>query len=51
MLGMVQSLNVSVSVAVCVFEAMRQRLKAGMYDKSAYTKKELIEKLSEYLNR
>ena len=51
MVGMVQSLNVSVSVAVCLFEAMRQRLAAGMYDKSAYTKKELKEKLTNYLNR
>lgn len=51
MLGMVQSLNVSVSVAVCAFEAMRQRTVAGMYKKSAYTKKELEKKLSEYLNR
>ncbi len=51
MLGMVQSLNVSVSVAVCTFEAMRQRLSAGMYEKSAYTKKELKGKLTEYLCR
>ena len=51
MFGMVQSLNVSVSVAVCVFEAMRQRLNAGMYDKSAYTNKELKEKLVNYLCR
>jgi tRNA (guanosine-2'-O-)-methyltransferase len=51
MLGMVQSLNVSVSVAVCLFEAMRQRENAGMYKKSAYTKKELKEKLEEYINK
>lgn len=51
MAGMVQSLNVSVSVAVCIYEAMRQRIKAGMYDKSAYSAKELKQKLNEYLNR
>ncbi len=32
--GMVQSLNVSVAAAVIVYEAMRQRIKKGMYDKS-----------------
>ena len=32
MLGMVQSLNVSVATAVILFEAQRQRRAAGMYD-------------------
>lgn len=32
MQGMVQSLNVSVANAVVLFEAQRQRLKAGLYD-------------------
>lgn len=32
MLGMVQSLNVSVAAAVILFEAQRQRLAAGCYD-------------------
>lgn len=32
--GMVQSLNVSVATAVIVYEALRQRLKSGMYDNS-----------------
>ncbi|MFW6359430.1 MAG: tRNA (guanosine(18)-2'-O)-methyltransferase TrmH [Chroococcales cyanobacterium] len=32
MMGMVQSLNVSVAAAVILFEAQRQRLEAGMYD-------------------
>ncbi|WP_018110580.1 tRNA (guanosine(18)-2'-O)-methyltransferase TrmH [Thermus igniterrae] len=31
MLGMVQSLNVSVAAAVILFEAQRQRLQAGLY--------------------
>jgi len=51
MVGMVQSLNVSVSVAVCIYEALRQRTDAGMYDKSAYTAKGLKQKLTGYLNR
>jgi tRNA (guanosine-2'-O-)-methyltransferase len=33
MFGMVQSLNLSVSVAVVLYEAMRQRLAAGFYEK------------------
>ncbi|MFN4073008.1 MAG: tRNA (guanosine(18)-2'-O)-methyltransferase TrmH [Thermus sp.] len=32
MMGMVQSLNVSVAAAVILFEAQRQRLKAGLYE-------------------
>lgn len=32
--GMVQSLNVSVATAVILYEAMRQRYSAGMYDLS-----------------
>ena len=35
MLGMVQSLNVSVATAVVLFEAQRQRRDAGMYDRPA----------------
>lgn len=34
MLGMVQSLNVSVAAAVILFEAQRQRLAAGYYNQS-----------------
>ncbi len=33
MLGMVESLNVSVAAAVILFEAQRQRLAAGFYDR------------------
>jgi len=35
MLGMVQSLNVSVATAVILFEAQRQRREAGRYDRPA----------------
>lgn len=34
MMGMIQSLNVSVACAVCLFEALRQRMAAGMYDRA-----------------
>ena len=33
MVGMVQSLNVSVANSVVLYEAQRQRVAAGMYDK------------------
>ncbi len=42
--GMVQSLNVSVAAAVIVYEAMRQRIRKGMYDKSDL-EKSLLEKM------
>jgi tRNA (guanosine-2'-O-)-methyltransferase len=51
MYGMIQSLNISVSVAVCLYEALRQREAKGMYKKSAYTKAELKSKLDYYLNK
>ena len=38
MVGMIQSLNVSVAAAVCLYEAMRQRLNAGLYDRSGLAK-------------
>jgi tRNA (guanosine-2'-O-)-methyltransferase len=30
--GMIQSLNISVACAVSLYEALRQRISAGMYD-------------------
>lgn len=47
MLGMVQSLNVSVAAAVSIYEALRQRRAAGMYDEPQLPPdqlEELIEK-------
>jgi tRNA (guanosine-2'-O-)-methyltransferase len=41
MLGMVQSLNVSVATAVILFEAQRQRLAAGRYDEPSLAPAEL----------
>ena len=40
MLGMVQSLNVSVATAVILFEAQRQRRSAGRYDRVALGERE-----------
>lgn len=49
--GMVQSLNVSVAAAVVLYEAQRQRMLNGMYDKSEFTDEELELKLSEWINK
>ena len=49
MYGMVQSLNVSVAAAIVLYEALRQRMKKGLYEKSVLSKidlEELIEKWS-----
>ncbi len=51
MYGMIQSLNVSVSAAICLYEVLRQRTLKGMYKKSAYTKNELKLKLESYLKK
>jgi len=48
MFGMVQSLNVSVAVAICLYEASRQRSLKGMYDKSEFSKDELEMKINEW---
>ena len=40
MYGMVQSLNVSVANALILYEAQRQRLAAGMYDRPSLTPQE-----------
>jgi tRNA (guanosine-2'-O-)-methyltransferase len=43
MFGMVQSLNVSVAGAVILYEALRQRIRKGMYDKSGITNERFLE--------
>lgn len=48
MYGMVQSLNVSVSNAVILYEALRQRKAAGMYDESELPLDELEKKIDEW---
>lgn len=49
MLGMVQSLNVSVAAAVILFEAQRQRLAAGMYDRPSLSAAEMRALTREWL--
>lgn len=41
MLGMVQSLNVSVATAVILFEAQRQRRDAGLYSETQYSPEDM----------
>jgi len=40
MFGMVQSLNLSVSVGIVLYEAIRQRLAAGLYSESRFSAEE-----------
>lgn len=49
MLGMVQSLNVSVAAAVILFEAQRQRLAAGLYDEPRLSAGELAAQAADWL--
>lgn len=51
MMGMIQSLNVSVACAVTIFEAHRQRMRAGMYDRSHYKEDELRRLLDEWTSK
>ena len=51
MFGMVQSLNVSVSAAISIYEAVRQRINYGMFEKSELTDKELKNLLDEWTKK
>lgn len=51
MLGMVQSLNVSVAAAAVLFEAQRQRLAAGMYAVPQLSRSELLAAALPYFSR
>ena len=51
MVGMIQSLNVSVACAVTLYEAMRQRLEKGSYNKPKYKKQELEKLFGEWSRR
>jgi len=51
MLGMVQSLNVSVATAVILFEAQRQRRAAGMYDAPRLSQEQMREIALRWLPR
>lgn len=49
--GMVQSLNVSVANAVILYEAQRQRLMNGMYDKSELNEEEIDKFIDEWCKK
>lgn len=51
MFGMVQSLNVSVSAAITIYEALRQRSLKGLYDKSELNSKELKKLIDEWAKK
>lgn len=46
MMGMIQSLNVSVACAVTIYEALRQRMEKGYYSSARFDQK-MLEKLKE----
>jgi tRNA (guanosine-2'-O-)-methyltransferase len=49
MFGMVQSLNVSVAAAVVLYEALRQRLNAGLYNKSEYSEEDIQHLINKWI--
>ncbi|MFO7445825.1 MAG: RNA methyltransferase [Ignavibacteriaceae bacterium] len=51
MLGMVQSLNVSVAAAIVLYEAVRQRIEKDMYSKSELNDEQLEEKINEWCRK
>jgi tRNA (guanosine-2'-O-)-methyltransferase len=51
MMGVIESLNVSVAAAVCLYESLRQRLAAGSYRTSSYPPDELERLLNDWLER
>jgi tRNA (guanosine-2'-O-)-methyltransferase len=50
-MGMVQSLNISVACAVSLYEAMRQRMVAGMYDTPQIAPLELEAMITDWSSR
>jgi tRNA (guanosine-2'-O-)-methyltransferase len=51
MLGVVESLNISVACAVTLYEALRQRQEAGLYDEPRLSDEELESRLDAWLRR
>jgi len=51
MMGMIESLNVSVAAAVCLYEALRQRIRAGKYDTPTMKEDELHSLYDEWVKR
>lgn len=50
-MGMIKSLNVSVACAVTLYEALRQRMAKGHYEKSQLSEAELNAMYEDYVNR
>lgn len=50
-IGMIQSLNISVAAAVCLYEAFRQRLAAGIYDNPQLNPEESQKLLEDWAKR
>ena len=51
MMGMIQSLNVSVACAVTLYEALRQRLEGGNYERRRFSKTEFDVLSEEWLKK
>ncbi len=51
MVGMIQSLNISVACAVSLYEAMRQRLKCGAYSSSKFSGTALQQLFDDWIER
>ena len=51
MLGVVESLNISVACAVTLYEALRQRQEAGIYDTPRLSDEDLESRLHAWLQR
>ncbi len=51
MVGMIQSLNVSVACAVCLYEAFRQRSRRGMYDAPQLQEGELQQLMETWMKK
>lgn len=51
MMGMIQSLNVSVACGICLFEALRQRMQTGKYAKPSFSPKDLQMLYDEWLKK
>ena len=51
MMGMIQSLNVSVACAVTLYEALRQRIAAGMYDGIQFPAEEFERLRTEWMGK
>jgi len=49
MTGMIQSLNVSVACAVCLYEALRQRQVKGLYGEPALSSEKIAGKLRQWM--